>query len=71
MSSYDRKQPGDPVKAAKAIIDTLLGEGPAIGKTFPKTLFLGLDAVASVEETLKAKLLSLEEWKDVSSSTNV
>lgn len=70
LAAYAGKQPGDPTKGASLIIDTVLGEGLAQGKTFPLRLTLGPDAVAALEEARKKDLASLEEWREASSSTN-
>ncbi|PPQ72168.1 hypothetical protein CVT26_006887 [Gymnopilus dilepis] len=58
------KQPGDPVKVAQTIIDTIRGEGVAKGKAFPLDLLLGSESCLAVDAT-KKNLELFEEWKDV------
>ncbi|KXN91710.1 hypothetical protein AN958_12562 [Leucoagaricus sp. SymC.cos] len=66
----DGKQPGDPQKAAEIIVDLVRGEGVAKGKPWPRFLALGPDSYAMIKEELRKASEALEEWKDVSSSTN-
>ncbi|WP_309124752.1 oxidoreductase [Arthrobacter sp.] len=58
-------QPGDPAKAAAAIISTV-----ASGKT-PEVLILGSDALGAHRDVLQAQLESLETWAPISRSTDV
>ena len=58
------KQPGDPVKVAQTIIDTIRGEGVAKGKAFPLDLLLGSQSYVFVNAT-KKNLELFEEWNDV------
>ncbi|WP_024443356.1 MULTISPECIES: oxidoreductase [unclassified Mycobacterium] len=57
-------QPGDPVKAAAAIIDVVESERP------PVRLLLGNDTIAAVEGKLAHVQAELAQWRDVSSSTD-
>lgn len=57
-------QPGDPVKAAAAIIDVVESERP------PVRLLLGNDTTAAVEGKLAHVQAELAQWRDVSSSTD-
>ncbi|MEJ5946129.1 oxidoreductase [Pseudokineococcus basanitobsidens] len=58
-------QPGDPAKAAQAII-TAVGSGRA-----PALLLLGTDALAAVGGVLDAQRAELEEWRELSASTDL
>ncbi|WP_104167289.1 oxidoreductase [Arthrobacter sp. SX1312] len=58
-------QPGDPVKAAAAIITAVGSADP------PEVLVLGADATTAHADVLRAQLASLETWRDVSESTGV
>ncbi|TVY12804.1 putative oxidoreductase [Lachnellula arida] len=64
------RQAGDPVKAARVIVEALTGEGAFEGKEVPARLVLGADAVGMVEGVLNGQKRSLEEWKSVSVSTD-
>jgi NAD(P)-dependent dehydrogenase (short-subunit alcohol dehydrogenase family) len=58
------KQPGDPVKAAHAILKIIAAAQP------PKHLLLGKDAVTLVSEKLTTLQAEIEEWKALSLSTD-
>jgi hypothetical protein len=61
---YDGNQPGDPVKAAAAIVYIAsLGDPPL-------RLLLGSDAVRFVEQNDLAKMESDRKWRDLSISTD-
>ncbi|WP_043442995.1 oxidoreductase [Arthrobacter sp. L77] len=58
-------QPGDPAKAAAAIIT-------AVDSTdAPEVLILGADATTAHADVLRAQLASLETWRRVSESTGI
>ena len=56
-------QPGDPAKAARAIIDVVGSESP------PALLLLGEDAVTAFRGVLDAERAELEAWEHVSLAT--
>jgi NAD(P)-dependent dehydrogenase (short-subunit alcohol dehydrogenase family) len=58
------KQPGDPVKAAHAILQLIAAAKP------PAHLLLGTDAVKFVSEKLTALQAEIAEWKALSLSTD-
>ena len=58
-------QPGDPAKAAAAIITAVESDDT------PEVLVLGADAASAHTEVLRAQLASLEEWREISESTGV
>ncbi|MFF2081531.1 oxidoreductase [Kitasatospora sp. NPDC058162] len=60
---YDGRQPGDPVKAAKAIVDVTETAEP------PLRLQLGADAVERVEAKLDLVGRELDQWRHVALST--
>ncbi|GJJ11668.1 hypothetical protein Clacol_005904 [Clathrus columnatus] len=65
LSGVHGKQPGDPRKAGRVIVDIVRGEGHAFGKMkWPDTIFLGDDAVKDVRKKCEAVLACLddEEW---------
>ena len=57
-------QPGDPAKAAQALLALVDAENP------PARLFLGQDALALVEQKLAAMTRELAAWDDLSRSTD-
>jgi NAD(P)-dependent dehydrogenase (short-subunit alcohol dehydrogenase family) len=63
LRENDGKQPGDPDKAAQAIIKVVASENP------PLRLALGADAVGAIEEKLESVKAELEAWKQVSMDT--
>ncbi|HSV48148.1 MAG TPA: short-chain dehydrogenase/reductase, partial [Ramlibacter sp.] len=65
IGRYHGHQPGDPAKAAQAIITTLESPQP------PLRLALGADAVQMVRGKHEGVLKSLAEWETLSASTAV
>ena len=54
----------------EAIVDLVRGEGDVAGKPFPHALVLGKDAYTVAGNMSQSALSSLDEWKDVSLSTD-
>lgn len=67
FDQYDNKQPGDLVKGAKVIVDVLDGKG---GRKIPLRLVLGADANKMVKEKCESTIRLMEEWKDLTTSTD-
>jgi NAD(P)-dependent dehydrogenase (short-subunit alcohol dehydrogenase family) len=61
---YNGKQPGDPQRAAQAIITVASADNP------PLRLVLGRDAYARAERTDEARLAELRAWREMSVSTD-
>lgn len=61
---YDGKQPGDPAKAAQAILKVVGMDDP------PLRLLLGSDAVRIVESADARKAEADRKWSDLSASTD-
>ncbi|EIW75512.1 NAD(P)-binding protein, partial [Coniophora puteana RWD-64-598 SS2] len=59
------KQPGDPDKAARAIVDVVRGEGVAEGREWPMYLVLGTDADDNIREKVGKVIKDIDEWRDV------
>lgn len=57
-------QPGDPLKAGKVIVAV------AQKDEYPFRLLLGSDAVRIVSEEMEARLKEIEDWKDISITTD-
>ncbi|KAF8552785.1 NAD(P)-binding protein [Imleria badia] len=57
-------QPGDPVKAMKALVEVVCGEGRAHGKAWPLYLVLGKDAERDVRNKCARIIRHLDEWSD-------
>ncbi|MBU3077852.1 oxidoreductase [Sphingomonas quercus] len=60
----DGNQPGDPAKAAQALLALVAAPNP------PVRLFLGEDALGLVEQKLEAVRAELAQWDELSRSTN-
>jgi len=58
------KQPGDPNKAAQALLALVAAEHP------PVRLFLGADALGLVEQKLNAMRAEMGQWSELSRSTD-
>jgi NAD(P)-dependent dehydrogenase (short-subunit alcohol dehydrogenase family) len=56
-------QPGDPAKAAQALLGLVAAENP------PLRLFLGADALALVEDKINSMRAEIAAWQDVSLAT--
>lgn len=52
------------------MVDLVRGEGVAAGKPFPLALALGTDSYEAAVNASRSALTRLEEWKDVSFSTD-
>ncbi|MFE1369034.1 oxidoreductase [Streptomyces anulatus] len=65
LANYDGRQPGDPVKAAKAIVDITEVTEP------PLRLQLGADAIERVEAKLDGVRRELDAWRHVALSTGI
>ncbi|KUL91622.1 hypothetical protein ZTR_01365 [Talaromyces verruculosus] len=70
LSTEDCTQPGDVEKAVSIILDLVRREGVATGKEIPFRLPLGEDCYESIKEKCEETLRTLEEWKDVITSTS-
>ena len=57
-------QPGDPAKAAAAMIAIAEAENA------PASIFLGTDAVTAIDGVLKARAAEVDVWRDLSTSTD-
>lgn len=69
-TAINGNQPGDPVKGVKVVVDLVHGTGVAEGKPFPVALSLGSDSYETAKGESEKHLQRLEEWKDVSFSTD-
>ncbi len=63
IQQMDGKQPGDPDKAAQAMIKVVESDNP------PLRLALGADAVSAIEAKLESVKAELDAWKQVSLDT--
>ena len=70
FNAYDQHQPGDPVKGAALIVDALTGRGRCKGKTLPPRLAVGSDAVALVNGVLAQSKKDLDQWTELSVTTD-
>jgi hypothetical protein len=65
FATQDGKQPGDPAKAAAAILQALAADEP------PLHLVLGNHVADMIGESLKQQQAELAEWEKVARSTDV
>ena len=63
LQEMDGKQPGDPDKAAIAMIKVVESNNP------PLRLALGVDAVSMIEAKLESVKTELDAWRQVSLNT--
>ncbi|KAB2573275.1 Short-chain dehydrogenase/reductase SDR [Lasiodiplodia theobromae] len=70
LAAYNKKQPGDPDKGARVIVQALTGSGPCQGKDLPPRLALGNDAVGFIGQALERNRRDLDAWKDIVSKTD-
>lgn len=63
LADMDGKQPGDPAKAAQAMIDVVESPNP------PLRLALGADAVGAMRDKLAAVAAELDTWEAISLNT--
>lgn len=63
MNQMDGKQPGDPEKAAQAMIQVVESDNP------PLRLALGEDAVNGIEQKLLSAKAELDQWRSLSLNT--
>jgi NAD(P)-dependent dehydrogenase (short-subunit alcohol dehydrogenase family) len=63
--TMDGNQPGDPAKAAQAMIEAVLADDP------PELLVLGEDAVDTFRAVLDAQRASLDAWERVGRATSL
>ena len=71
LKQIDGTQPGDPVKAMRVLVDVVRGEGVAAGRTTPVVLGLGSDYYRAVKDILEAKREEIEQWREVTVSTDL
>ncbi|PVM85567.1 short-chain dehydrogenase/reductase [Caulobacter radicis] len=64
QAAYDGTQPGDPARAAQAILAIAAMDEP------PLRIALGSDAVGIIRDTDQRRLAQLEHWRDLSVSTD-
>ncbi|KAG1856329.1 hypothetical protein DFJ58DRAFT_784537 [Suillus subalutaceus] len=65
------RQPGDPMKAMKFVVDVVRGEGVAAGREWPLYLALGEDAERDIRNKCMVMLKHLDEWQDVIRDVNL
>jgi NAD(P)-dependent dehydrogenase (short-subunit alcohol dehydrogenase family) len=70
LDKTDNLQPGDVSKGAAVIVDVLSRTGIAEGKEIPVRLVLGSDCQTVIRGKLEETAKLLDEWKDVSYSTD-
>ncbi|KAI0789104.1 hypothetical protein C8Q75DRAFT_793392 [Abortiporus biennis] len=69
--AYNGMQPGDPKKAVEVIIDVVKGEGFAKDKKSLTVVALGSDAYRIIKEACTNTSTLLDEWKELTESTDL
>ncbi|KAG7396550.1 hypothetical protein PHYBOEH_002115 [Phytophthora boehmeriae] len=70
VNAQEFKQPGDPAKGARVIVEVLTKSGRCEGKTIPSRMLLGKDAVAIGDSALKRTRREFDEWAALAASTD-
>ncbi|RDW85166.1 hypothetical protein BP6252_02756 [Coleophoma cylindrospora] len=70
LGAADHKQPGDVKKGAQLIVEALTGTGRCAGKELPCRLLLGKDAVDLCSGVVEDLRKDIEEWRELSTSTD-
>ncbi|KAF2757863.1 NAD(P)-binding protein [Pseudovirgaria hyperparasitica] len=70
LAQVGGNQPGDVKKGCEVIVDVLTGSGETGKKGIPPRLVLGSDCQETIREKCRATLALLDEWKDISYSTD-
>eukprot|EP01097_Dermamoeba_algensis_P003865 TRINITY_DN261_c0_g1_i1.p1 TRINITY_DN261_c0_g1~~TRINITY_DN261_c0_g1_i1.p1 ORF type:complete len:286 (-),score=45.23 TRINITY_DN261_c0_g1_i1:180-1037(-) len=70
LSAANNKQAGDPKKGAQRIIDVVTRSGTCANRDIPVRLALGTDAIGAIGDKCKESLNLVQEWKDVTASTD-
>ncbi|KAM0432306.1 hypothetical protein ACHAPT_004846 [Fusarium lateritium] len=69
LSGRSGHQAGDPEKGIAVVLDLVRGEGVAEGREMPLRIALGTDAYEVIKDKCDETLKTLEDWKDVTCST--
>ncbi|KAF7980284.1 hypothetical protein HWV62_39051 [Athelia sp. TMB] len=70
LQAYNGQQPGDPEKGARLIVDVVRDEGKAAGRVVPSVLSLGSDAYTDIRAACEERIRVLDEWKEVTVTTD-
>lgn len=75
LSKFSGTQLGDPSKFASIILDVVRGEGKMIGedgkpRDWPQRLVIGSDSANEFKETMASWTKSLEEFAEITKSTD-
>jgi len=70
LVAHNGKQQGDPQKGAHVIIDVVKGEGAAKNKPFVPVVLLGSDCYQFVRDILEGRIERMDDWKEISCSTD-
>lgn len=64
------RQPGDPAKGAKVLLEALTKSGRCVGRTLPTRLAIGSDAAPFVTGVLEKGRQELQQWTSLVSGTD-
>lgn len=71
FAAFHGAQLGDPVKGAQIIYDVVTSSGVAAGRELPELLPLGSDASQEIAKGASKTLVSVEEWKAISTMSDI
>jgi len=70
LVSLNREQPGDPAKGARLIVEALTKSGRCHGRSLPRRLLLGSDAIEFTGSQMETWQKEIAEWKELTLSTD-
>lgn len=70
LKQYNQRQPGDPAKGARLIVEALTGTGLCRKRSLPSRLALGSDVVRAIGAAIERNHEGLHLWKDLVATTD-
>lgn len=70
LDNYNLRQPGDPKKGARLVVDALTGRGSCQGLDLPPRLLIGQDAYDIVLGVIDKNRENFEAWRRLATSTD-
>ena len=68
FASVSGTEKGDPAKAMELLVDTVRGEGRAMGREWPMWIFMGQDCIRDVRAKCAKVLRTIDDWEDLSTT---
>ncbi|KAE8394077.1 hypothetical protein ETB97_003947 [Aspergillus alliaceus] len=70
LAAYSLRQPGDPVKGARVLVEALTLSGRCEGRELPVRLALGRDSLTAIGGSLTREREMLDGWGEIVASTD-